>query len=242
LTQDANNLQGGLETFSDPGGKAPYPLGYNKVLIEIPLTDSWDWKVNITEIAIAKSANSKTGTYPPNLSGGAMWAGLPGDDQIYTYGGTYFQLNSTFGNVGADPATYTLWSYTKGANSWNQFDVSSASPQRPSNGAYADAPDQGLGFYLGGQLDKASQLSTSGFDNSTVGIAGMIMVNMTSASPRARNISTSTAFPNGGVVGGSLSYVPAIADYGILVALGGAIKTGGAATEQNGTLVSNLKL
>ena len=134
------------------------------------MTDSWDWKVNITEIAIAKSANPLTGTYPPALSGGAMWSGLPGDEQIYTYGGTYFQLNSTFGNVYADPATYTLWSYAKGANTWNQYDISSASTERPGHGAYAEAPDQGLGFYLGGQLDNGSEQASSGFTNYDGGI------------------------------------------------------------------------
>ena len=34
-------------------------------LIAVNMTTSWDWKVNISEILINKTANVKTGTYPP---------------------------------------------------------------------------------------------------------------------------------------------------------------------------------
>src|ERR1700760_4208452 len=124
-------------------------------------------KVNITEIAIAKTANPKTGTYPPSLIGGAMFQGLEDVDEIYTYGGSFFQSNSTYGNPYPDPVTYSLWSYSKGANQWNQYDISAASQVRPSEGAYAEAPDQGIGFWLGGQVSNGSDSGSSGLGNST---------------------------------------------------------------------------
>jgi hypothetical protein len=192
--------------------------------------------VNITEIAIAKTANPKTGTFPPSLIGGAMFQGLKDVDQIYTYGGSYFQSNATFGNPYADPVTYSLWSYSKGANQWNQYDISDASEVRPSEGAYAEAPDQGIGFWLGGQVNNGSDSGSIGLGNQTVAVQGLIVVNMTTATPRARNISAVDL--SSGNVGGSLTYVADVADNGILIAMGGLHKQPGVISAANGTLVS----
>jgi hypothetical protein len=203
----------------------------------VPLTDSWDWKVNITEIAIAKTANPNTGTFPPSLLGGAAFAGPASTENIYTFGGTYFGLNSTFGNAYPDPATYSLWSYARSGNTWNQFDVSAQSTNRPSRGSYADAPDQGLGFYLGGQLDSTSEITTMGLGNGTIGLEGMIVLNMTTAMPRASNISAPID-PGFGIVSGSVTYVPDLSDFGVLVAMGGAAKSSSKVDVSNGTLLT----
>jgi len=202
------------------------------------MTDSWDWKVNITELAIAKTENTNTGTYPPSLWGGAMFSGNSNEDLVFTFAGTYFDLNSTFGSPSPDPPTYTLWSYDKSSNSWDQYDISLVSTVRPSNGAYADAPDQSLGFYLGGELDQSSQQGLNSLGNNTIPIAGMIVINMTVAEPSAMNVSTDPIASGEAIIGSSLSYIPEVGPNGILVAMGGVTKPAATPVLNNGTLVS----
>jgi hypothetical protein len=154
-----------------------------------------------------------------------MFQGPTQDDRLYIYGGTSFQLNETFGNAELASPKYSLWSYSKNKDTWTEYDISAASPVRPSNGAYAEATDQGLGFWLGGQLDAGSQTGAASLRKQTMGVPGMIMVNMTGPVPGARNISTTDIANDGSVVSGSLTYVPPIGDNGILVAMGGVIKS-----------------
>jgi hypothetical protein len=204
----------------------------------VPLTDSWDWKVNITEIAIAKTANPSTGTKPPSNLGGGAFAGPTGSDIFYTFGGTYFSQNSSFGNAYPDPATYSVWSYQRSGNTWGQYDVSAQSTNRPSHGSYTDAPDQGLGFYLGGQLDSSSEVTTQGFGNGTVGLEGLIVLNMTDTkTPRVRNVSAPISLGNG-IVSGSITYVPTLSDFGVLVAMGGSAKSSSTLSVSNGSLLT----
>jgi hypothetical protein len=228
-------VDGGFQTFSDPGAIGPFPLGYNKQLITVPLSDSWDWKVNISQVGIAKTANPKTGSYPPSLIGGAVFQGNTNDDRIFTYGGSFFQSNSSFGNPPPDPVTYSLWSYARGSNQWDQYDISSASTVRPSEGAYASAPDQGLGFWLGGQVNNGSDSGSTGLGSGVIPVQGLIVVNMTAYVAKARNISAVDLWS--GNIGGSLTYLQTVADNGIMIAMGGVKKAPGIITEANGTLV-----
>jgi hypothetical protein len=199
--------------------------------------DSWDWKTNISETAVTKTANPNTGTKPPSLIGGAMFQGLPGDTSIYIYAGTTSQLNSSFSTPYPDPATYSLWSYDTSGRTWNQYDITMGSPLRPSKGASAEASDQGLGFYLNGQLDRGSSSTTTSMENETVALGGMVVVNMTTTTKSSRNISTSTIYSESGAVGGSLTYLPLIGQKGILVAMGGVSKSITEQSDADGALV-----
>jgi hypothetical protein len=194
-------------------------------------------KVNISQFAIAKTPNPKTGSSPPSLIGGAVFQGPSTSDLIYTYGGSFFQSNSTYGNPPPDPVTYSLWSYARSSNEWSQYDISGVSQVRPSDGSSAEAPDQGLGFWRGGQVNNASDSGSTGLGNGVIAVEGLLVVNMTGSLPVARNISAVDL--HSGNVGGSLTYVADVADDGILVAMGGLIKPIGEITELNGTLVGD---
>jgi hypothetical protein len=231
-------IDGGTETFNQNSGKGQNVLGVNKFLIEVPLSESWDWKKNISETAIPKDANPQTGSTPPSLLRGAMFQGSPSDPNVYIYGGTTSQLNNSFSGTYPDPSTYSLWSYSTDDNSWNQYDVTSASPLRPSSGSYAEAPEQGLGFYLNGQIDKGSSTVTINMGNDTLGLDGMIVLNLTDTTKSGRNLTTSSVYPDSGAVSGGLTYVPELGDRGILVGMGGVQKSTSQAEETNGTLVS----
>jgi hypothetical protein len=214
-------------------------LGINQKLIEVDLTTSWDWKTNISIIGIEKTANPNTGTSPPSLVRGGIYGGAPTDNNIYILGGTKSQLNSSFANVYPEPSTYSLWAFDTSGQSWNQYDVSAAMPQRPSRGSYAEAPDQGLAFYFNGQIDKGSSTQTTKLGNDTLGMGGLIMLNMTAeAGPLARNLSTSSFGPDAAVASSELVYVSEIGEKGILVEMGGTLLSTSVAADQNGTLVT----
>jgi hypothetical protein len=160
---------------------------------------------------------------------------MPSDENLYIFGGSTSQLNGTFSTNYPDPSTYSLWSYNTSDNSWNQYDVSAAVPERPSRGAYAEAADQGLGFYLGGELDTGSSTTARDLGNQTLGLQGMTMLNLTDHT-KSRNMSTSF-YPDAGVVSSTLTYVPGLGDHGILVGMGGTQMSSTAPARSNGTLV-----
>ena len=163
---------------------------------------------------------------------------MPSDENLYIFGGSTSQLNGSFSTNYPDPSTYSLWSYNTTDNSWDQYDVSAAVPERPSRGAYAEAADQGLGFYLGGELNAGSSTTTHGLGNQTLGLQGMTMLNLTDYT-KSRNLSTSF-YPDAGVVSSTLTYVPGLGDNGILVGMGGTQISATAPDISNGTMVCPL--
>lgn len=111
-------------------------------LVAVNMSTSWDWKQNISQSLIKKGANPKTGTRPPQVVRGALYQGMASDDSIYLYGGTTSFANTSFpGFQGPNSEQYTLWSYDTVQGEWGQFDITGASPLRPSSGASAEAPD-----------------------------------------------------------------------------------------------------
>ena len=185
------------------------------------MSTSWDWKRNISEAIINKTANPRTGTTPPVVVRGALYQGAPSDNNIYLYGGTTSYLNISFpGFHGSSSNQYSLWSYDTVANDWNQYDITNASSERLSSGAYAEAPDQGLAFYFNGQIDNGSSVSTARLGHNTqVFVEGMLVIDTNNQT--ARNLSTNQVTGNYPRVRGKMQYVPGIGDKGILVYLGG---------------------
>jgi hypothetical protein len=211
----------------------------NRKLVVIDLTTSWDWKTNISTIGLQKTANPDTGSLPPTYVRGSIYAGPASDPNIYIFGGTKSQLNKTFSNAFPDPSTYSLWSFDTSRQAWNQFDVSAASPLRPSRGGYTEAPEQGLAFFFNGAADHGSSSQTTGLGNTTMGLQGLVMLNMTAeAGPQARNLSTSSLSLDSAVASSELVYVPQIGLNGILVQMGGTRFSATEATEGNGTLIA----
>jgi hypothetical protein len=206
-------------------------------LIEIDLSSSWDWKTNISILGLTKTANPNTGTSPPSLLRGGMYQGGVGDPNIYIFGGTTSQLNGSFSSTYPDPSTYSLWSFDTTSQTWNQHDVTSTVPTRASRGAYAEAEDQGLAFYFNGQKDAGSDTETTGMNNNTQGLEGLIVVNLTDSSVTARNLSTASINQTSAAVSSELVYIPQVGEKGILVEMGGTLISTSVEAAQNGTLV-----
>lgn len=176
--------------------------------------------------AIPKNAtNPSTGTLPPSLMRGHLFHGPASSADIYLYGGTSYMGNRSFPSYTTpDPSTYPLWTYNTTEPVWNQHDLNL--PWRPNHGAATESIDQGLGFYLNGQIDWGTSTSTLNIARNETQyrpLDGMIVLNFNNFT--ASNISTPGIRGNAARVGGGLEYFAPIGAMGALIALGGQINT-----------------
>jgi hypothetical protein len=217
-------------------------------MLTIPLNFTWDWKTNIIIEAQAKDVtNPRTGTLPPSQIRGHMFHGPADKPEVYVYGGTTFMGNQSFeAYAWPDSSAYPLWSYKYGPDyPWDQYAVST--PWMPNHGAAAEAIDQGLGFYLQGQIDwgtSSKTIDTFKTQDLYVPLIGMIVLDLKTQS--SKNISTAGLGLRGSAprVGGSMEYIASIGGMGSLFALGGQVQpnlTGlyAYANVSQGALVSN---
>lgn len=191
--------------------------------LEVDMMTSWDWRNNITVIAVNKTANLQTGTAPPLVVNAALYPGASNDTNIYLYRGTVSFVNTSFpGFEWPESEQYSLWSYDTVGKTWSQYAVTLNVPNRPSSGAYAEAPELGLAFWLNGKIDTGTSnilQNLSGFERY---LDGLIVIN--TSTQTARNLSTASlaSFPR---IGGSMVYIQGIGSKGILVAVGGTTKS-----------------
>lgn len=213
-------------------------------LIAIDMTKSWSFETNISEITINKTENPSTGTTAPSMFHGALYQGASNDSSIWFYGGT---TPSVFGpnfptheNPPSDQ--YTLWAYDTNSHIWNQYDLNTASQgalmRRPSHGAWAEAPDQGLAFYLNGKVDNSSSYDTAWLGSNSDMLSGMVMID-TNSPDTVRNVSTDGVSSSNARIGASMAYVPGVGEKGVLALIGGGeAPTGTLANVTYGSLVN----
>lgn len=202
----------------------------DKFLVKMDMTDSWVWDtpvMNLSETPLRIPKDEETGLIPPSLIQGSMFQGPDNDSRIYSLGGKTSPYNESFvWNVPPESSKYSLWSYDTDSSKWEPYDVQDEVPVRPNNGAYTEAPDQGLAFWFGGQIDRWSATETAGMGKLALPIDGMLVVNLNDQT--ARNVSTVqfTGVPRTGAV---VQYVPGIGKQGILVMFGGLSPVGDSA-------------
>ena len=193
------------------------------------MSSSWDWRSNISESYINKTDIPNVESIPV-LSRGALFAGQEDDENIYLYGGTTNYINTS--NPGFEAPTsdeYSLFSWDTNTRNVAQFDIQPGAIWRPSAGAYAEAIDLGLGFYLEGQLNSGSSTETQVLgDNGFQFLNGMIVLDLNAQT--AMNISTAPVGTGSPRIYGFLQYIPDVGEKGILVSMGG--------NDNNGNLVS----
>lgn len=162
---------------------------------------------NISQDASKFLGNPTTSTLPPQIVRGTMYHGSEGDDSIYLYGGTTSYANTTFpGWQPPTSSTYTLWSYDTKFRQWTHYNVEQNAPYRPSNGAAAEAVDQGLAFYFNGELDSGSSQGIGIRNGTSVFVNGMVVVNTTDQT--ARNLSTAQVSIDLARAHGRMQYIP----------------------------------
>lgn len=199
-----------------------------QVVFVLTLTDEYMITVDLIllGLGLAKSAfsiaaNPTTGSQPPQVVRGTMYHGPQGDDGIYLYGGTTSYVNTSFsGWQPPTPSTYTLWSYDTKSRQWTHYNVEQSAPYRPSNGAAAEAIDQGLAFYFNGELNSGSSQGINIMNLTSIFVSGMIVVNTTDQT--ARNLSTAQVSIDQARARGRMQYIPGIGEKGILVLIGGS--------------------
>jgi len=242
VKNDVLYIDSGVQKWNGTDVNPPI-YGINSYMITIPLNFTWDWKTDIIIESQAKNVtNPTTGTLPPSQIRGHMFHGPANKPEVWVYGGTTYMGNQSFeAYAWPDSSAYPLWSYTYGPNyPWGQFAV--ATPWMPNHGAAAEAIDQGLAFYLNGQIDWGTSSKTRDTFNTQdlyVPLDGMVVLNLTTQS--SKNISTTRLRGGAPRVGGSIEYIASVGGMGALVALGGQIQpnlTGLYANVSQGALVS----
>ena len=184
------------------------------------MTQSWDWKKNISEVVLNKTANPNTGTVPPQVVRGALYKGSANDPKVYMYGGTTSGLNTSSIYYKEPTAVqYALWSYDTSNGNWDQYDVTSAGGHRPNHGAWAEAPDLGMAFYYGGLLDNGSSLDTDVLKTRKQFLQSMQVLDLKTQT--AKNVSTAAVSDGNGRIGGALQYIPGLGQKGMLTLIGG---------------------
>lgn len=191
-------------------------------------------------IAKNKTENPNTGTLPPTLVRGALYAGSEDDPNVYLYGGTTSYVNTSFpGFQWPNSSQYALWSYGTLDKSWGQYDLSVSAPYRPAGGAYADATDQGLAFYMNGFIDNGTSSGLEHEYNLMRYLDGLIVIDTTTQ--QVKNLSTSS-LENTPRAKSGLVYLPNVGTKGALVSMGGVTKpTSDSSGSNEGTYVGDLK-
>ncbi|KAF1969530.1 hypothetical protein BU23DRAFT_539447 [Bimuria novae-zelandiae CBS 107.79] len=231
VKNDVLYIDSGVERFNVSGDLY---LGINNHILSINLTETWDWKIPGDEpgglsidVTRKNVTNPDNGTPVPNLIRGHLFHGPTNMSQIYNFGGATYMYNQSFeGYVQPETSTYPLWTYNPDAEQpWDQFNL--GQPWQPNHGAAAEDIEKGLGFYLGGQVDMGTSTRTLGqpfkdnTQNLSMPIEGMLIINLVDST--STNISTSSMNRSTPRIGGTLDYIDAVGDSGILVALGGQI-------------------
>ncbi|KUJ15865.1 uncharacterized protein LY89DRAFT_586981, partial [Mollisia scopiformis] len=229
-------IDGGIESFSDRSiiQDVCFTFGRYNYIIAIDMNMSWDWESNITEAVINKTLDSPTGNPPPNIQNAALFRGPSQDLQVYLYGGITPSVNQSFPDL-QYPTTnqYTLWGFNTETHTWTQYDLFSEVPERPSQGAAAEASDLGLEFYMNGMITQWSSPSTSYLGNQSLFLSGMVILDLNTKtvpsliSSLATNRSTDIVTNGYPRVRGGIIYVPGLGPQGVLVTVGGAIQSSG---------------
>lgn len=221
-------IDGGVESFSDNITRwttGPTTLGYNYFLIQIDLTQPFNWtEMKVPTYVLNKTEDPDSANRPPQVSDGVLFSGASDETTIWLYGGTTVWWNTSFPDF-QPPTTqiYSLWSYDTAIHRWDQYDVSSGAPSRPSNGLTAEAPELELGFYFNGEIDSGSSMETTLYhDAHKQFLEGMIVINTTSQT--ATNISTEGATGDTPRTRGGAAYIPGVGGNGLLALFGGTYK------------------
>lgn len=172
-----------------------------------------------------KDATTPNGIMPPPLISGALW---PYENFLYLYGGTTSRLNDSFTGYTAPTTTdVVMWRYDLGQDKWDTIGLPSEGGKnfpRLARGASTVVPDQGLAFWLGGEIDNGTSPETE--DGSGVTFANRFFYfNFTTES--IRNLSTDALGQNGTRVDAGMLYIPGIGGKGILALIGGGYNSNG---------------
>ena len=226
--QDTSTITSGISKFnSEPIGAYTYFIIADENLISVDMTASWDWKTNVS---ISQHARYESGSvagmkWPVNVHDGALFGGLNDSSTLTMFGGTTSGFNQSFPNYLVPPDTrYGIWTYDMDGDIWTAVDTSGVLDTIPSWGASAEAPYQGLAFYVGGQIDGGTANSTQFLGNDTVGVTGMVVIE--TQTNTMKNITGLSAIKTNRQ-GGGLVFVDNFGDSGVLVLVGGKTATDG---------------
>ncbi|GIZ48601.1 hypothetical protein CKM354_001165400 [Cercospora kikuchii] len=234
--QQSALVNGTLYTY---GGQATTEPGqdsdaWNNYFLSLDLTRTW-------QIATPALTGRAQPSGPPNVSLGYLWSSR---ESLFLYGGQYSWKPPVA------PTAYSTWEYVIADDEWVEHNqpVTSSGPSAPSNddpvqraaeGAGANVPSLGRGFYFGGHLDS---YTTEGWSNTVPRVYLQSLLEFTfpgATNNQVESLSNDRKAGSDGVyrnvteggqqaqVGftqradGLLIYVPGFGEQGILLAIAG---------------------
>ncbi|KAL7627366.1 hypothetical protein AAE478_001559 [Parahypoxylon ruwenzoriense] len=123
------------------------------------MSKSWDFgdgNNGIFEVAL----NKIEGKYVPVVQSGALFHGPPEDPHLYLYGGTPPNLSSVDWQE-STTSQYSLWGFDTGDHTTAEYNVSLATLNGRTWGAFAEAPELGLAFFLDSFADTTPTTGTT---------------------------------------------------------------------------------
>ena len=204
--------------------------------VTVDMSKNWNWSDDKTFLANQIHALDRPETTgssdnplaPPSLIRGALFRGPSSDPNLYLYGGSVYTGNLSSPYYEApDSRPGLLWSYNPAKQSWKSLDISGTTPVRPNHGAWVDAPNLGIGFWLNGQTDYGSAANIGIAPNQTRKVDGMAVVQLNGTDAGGGSVRQAWNVSNGNLggprVGGGFTYVQNIGTKGAVVALGGLV-------------------
>lgn len=185
------------------------------------MTQSWDWKKNLTYTQVPKHLTGAVQGYSGvmHTNNGAFFAGRGTQTDLWQFGGTTRGFNTSFRNFKNAPDTnYSIWKYDDSVKLWSAIDTSSSQITVPSYGSSAEAPSLGLAFYLGGQVNAGTANSTQYLGNNTLQLGGMVVLNTDDG--QIANLTVDDTV-DGNRRGAGMIYVDTYGPSGVLALIGG---------------------
>lgn len=65
-------------------------------IVMVHMNTSWDWKTNISEVALNKTLALGSSNVVPIVESGVLYQGGPNDNQVYLFGGVTTDVNTSF--------------------------------------------------------------------------------------------------------------------------------------------------
>ena len=65
-------------------------------IVMVHMNTSWDWKTNISEVALNKTLALGSSNVVPVVESGVLYQGGPNDNQVYLFGGVTPDVNTSF--------------------------------------------------------------------------------------------------------------------------------------------------
>lgn len=194
---------GGFQDVGREGLNGTAQTNFGNAIYQAILSSEWHIKTDKNQFKATISNNE-----PPsslyNLTGGSLFPGPPGDDNLYLFGGApYSPLDKNNSLANLTKVATQVWSFDLKKRLWTEANFTTLGPTEievSRHGTFAHARDLSVTFYLD--------------------VGGLSVLNTSSRT--IRNIPATSTSNGRGRFGSNLQYIPGLGRQGALIMFGGA--------------------